>query len=93
MCSRQLTYEGALKCLHAVRKRYLGGAPYSRIGAHVKFASVLAALRSRERLNNVDITYALAVLLECDEEVAEKLKVMLRALKMLKAGTRVEGSE
>ncbi len=85
MCSKQFTYEDVLKCLHTVRKSHLGGVPYSRIGAHVKFASVLAALRSRERMNSVDITYALAVLLECDEEVAEKLKVMLRALKMLKA--------
>ncbi|UXD22228.1 hypothetical protein IPA_02750 [Ignicoccus pacificus DSM 13166] len=56
----------------------------SRINAHSKFEGLLAILRSRYRLNNLEITLAMALLFECDQEVAKKLHEVLREVRRAK---------
>jgi len=56
----------------------------SRINAHSKFEGLLAILRSRYRLNNLEITLAMTLLFECDQEVAKKLHEVLREVRRAK---------
>ncbi len=56
---------------------YLGVRPYSRAIVHSALASILGVYRERLKLNNLEITFVLAMLLECDEEVARKFIELL----------------
>ncbi len=85
------TNDHVQRCFEAFAHKlesYLGVRPYSRAIMHSALASILGVYRERFKLNNLEITFALAMLLECDEEVAGKFVKLLMEFKRRKNETR-----
>ena len=85
------TNEHVQRCFEAFAHKlesYLGVRPYSRAIVHSALASILGVYRERFKLNNLEITFALAMLLECDEEVAKKFVELLMDFKRRKCDAK-----
>ena len=85
------TREHVQRCFEAFAHKlesYLGVRPYSRAIVHSALASILSVYRERFKLNNLEITFALAMLLECDQKVARKFVELLMEFKRRKSEAR-----